>query len=305
MGKNTINTFTPRHIPDLTKGEKIKISYSKIHLFHDCPRQYFYRYLTDLKIKPTIYPGNLIGQVFHNAMEQTVKMKNENKSDQEIIISLKGRFEELYAKKVEENKSDYRVSRELSSKKDTFFKSHDRMMIQIVKFVLSYFFQENVKIVSEQSFDIVWDWDHDVIVTGVLDLQLQYDVNRIVDLKITKDSSTYYFVNWVENIQDLMYEYYSWKTFGVLPASFSYLVFNREEGTLFFKEKKIVGNIEFESYFKYLHDEIQKLKAFILNPDMELVNPSESKCRWCVYSNMCTFKYESENVRKFRKTLKR
>jgi len=231
-------------IPDLSKGEKVYLSYSKLNLFKDCPKQFYFRYLReDIKEKPTVWPGNIAGRVFHKAIETAINMKNDGTSDKLIIAELDGKFQEWYELEVEENKKFYKKSKEIAMN-SKFFQQHDKMMKSVIKFILGYFYHQknNIIIKPEKEYSIEWKWDKDIIVSGIVDLEIHEQIDfeifdyQIFDFKVTKDSTNFYYVEWDKAIQKIMYEYFIWNTHKKFPEAFTYLVFNREDKLLFFKE---------------------------------------------------------------------
>ena len=296
-------------IPDLSKGEKVQLSYSKLSLFQSCPREYYYRYLrADIKEKPTVWPGNLIGQVFHKVVQKTIESRNKGKKDTLIIAETKGKFHELYENEVEKHKDDYKKSKEIAMAKDKFWAKNDKLMLSLAKFILAYFYiDDGAKIIPEEEFNVLWKWDEEILIRGFLDIH-QYNnkikYHRIYDLKVTKDSNNYYFVDWDNAYQKMVYEYFLYSNYETLPELFCYLVLNREEKSLFFKEKRRISEFTVETYFSKLHNELQKVKKYTLNPDLSLANPKEKKCKWCAYNSICDKKYISKYVKAVRKKKK-
>lgn len=62
---------------------------------------------------------------------------------------------------------------------------------------------------------------------------------------------------------------------------------NHEEKTVFFKQRLIDGEINPEEFFQNLTNKIEEVKAFCINPNLTLVNPEETKCRWCGVKDLC------------------
>lgn len=306
MAKNTSKKTIEKpqlKIPDLDNGEKVKLSYSKLNIFQQCPKQYYYRYLRkDITEKPTVWPGNVTGRILHSAMENAINEKNKNVDDKIIIFNIKGKFQEMYEVEVKKCKKDYKTSKEIRSDKDKFFRNNDRLMTSLVKFILSYFYNEdNIKVIPEEEYVVEWKWDPEIKLNGFLDVRLQseeYTTQRIFDLKVTKESENFYFVDWDNMLQKLVYEYFIFMKYGVIPHSFTYLVLNREEKTLFFKEKFRTHDLfNIKEYFSKLHIRLQELKEYTLNPDITLVNPEEVACRWCIYSRYCEDKFQGKYIK--------
>jgi len=284
------------NIRDIREAGKIPLSYSKINLFDSCPRQFFYRYLTDIPLRPTKWPGTFVGQIIHEAVEYTINQMNDGGEPKKILKELKGTFKDKFAEEKKKNKEHYRASRELNSNKEKFYKDGDKGMLKVVSFILEYLFtQPNIIIYPEAEFNIPWKWDDEIMLRGFIDILIKMPdgTNLIYDLKITKDSTTYFYVDWKTSYQKMFYEYFVSQKYGKPPGSFCYIVYNREDRTIFLKEKYADDVKPNKKYFSHLHDRLVGLKEFVKNPDLSLANPNETQCNWCIYKDYCEHKYVS------------
>jgi hypothetical protein len=116
------------------------------------------------------------------------------------------------------------------------------------------------------------------------------DTYKIIDFKTTKDSNKFYFVDWIVDTQSLMYIYYALQLYEKLPESFSYMVFNHEQKTLFFKETFLEKK---KNMFKGLTYQLEDVRDYTLNPNLSLANPAQQKCYWCEYKEECDKKYKT------------
>lgn len=282
------------------KKEKIKISYSKINMFKDCPGKYYFRYLTDLDIKQTIWPGNIFGQALHKTVEDAIIMKNDEVNNKIIIKDITNSFEKHFFKE-----QQYAIEKKLWKKNRYYdeakiLKYGKKLSINTVEFILKYFSEYDIQ--TEQDYNVNWDYDKDIEINGIIDLELKKEPLIIIgDLKTTKDSNNFYFVDWDNNIQKIIYDYIIYKQYKVLPTLFTYIIINTEDRIIFLKDyfNKDINNLK--KYFEILDYYISILKKFTLKPLLEYCTPEEIKCKWCEYNKYCNNKYESLLIKKLRR----
>lgn len=277
------------------KYDKIFISASKINLFYECPRKYFYRYLYEWKeeekIKQVSWPGSGFGDSIHKILEWCSIKLMEGLSQKEIMDLVKGKFKDYYDIWLKKNAKTFMQSKGYSYKK--FVEKGEKYAILITKFYMSYF-TDFTEILPEEEFEIKYDLleGKDVYLKGIIDLvYFSEDDFKIIDFKTTKESTKFYFVDWRIDTQSLIYLYYCLQKYNKFPSSFSYLVLNHMEKTLFFKEQFIE---EKETFFRNLTDQIDTIYDYTKNPDFELSNSSASACKWCEYKGICELKHTVE-----------
>ena len=107
------------------------------------------------------------------------------------------------------------------------------------------------------------DFDDEVQLNGIIDLFLYNDNDiKLFDYKSTKNPVRFYFVEWDDDIQKLMYEFYIYKTYSKMPHSFNYVVLNYNNRTVFLKNYNTVIKEDFnsEQYFRNLSHIISEIK---------------------------------------------
>lgn len=273
--------------------EQLTISASKINLFYDCPRKYFYRYLyiwEEDKIKQVSWPGSGFGEAIHKVLEWTAYELLNKESAKNIFKKLNGKFKEYYDLWLENNEDTFRASKGYSYKK--FIDKGEKYALLITKFFISYF-DNFIDILPEKKFEIKYKLSkYDVNINGIIDLVYFFDNGfKIIDFKTTKESNKFYFINWKIDTQSLMYLYYCLQEYKSLPSSFSYLILNHEDRTLFFKEQLIEKQPE-KKFFKGLTSQINEVCKYTLKPDLELSNSSQKTCMWCEFKEICDLKYK-------------
>jgi len=113
---------------------------------------------------------------------------------------------------------------------------------------------------------------------------------RIIDFKTTQHSENFYFVNWFEDIQSLMYIYMCWKKFGIFPQGFDYLVFNWKENNIFLNSITHAtppADDKMKDFFKGLHQILLEAKIMHRAPKKSYYFPTVEKCRFCDYKSIC------------------
>ncbi len=293
---------------DLKKYKKYDIihtSASKINSYYVCPRQFFFRemYLWEKKPIQNVWPATGLGESVHKVLELSSQSLKNKINEEEVIDNSGVIFKTHYDEWLIKNKQLFKKSR--GYEYDGFIKDGKKYSKLLSSFLVDFssgFFDLN----PEFKFEIEYQYVKDIIFHGVIDLiyWINKDKYRIIDFKTTKDSDKFYFIDWITDTQSLMYIYYCINNYKIIPDFFSYLVFNHNNHTLFFKEYK-VGNIENEKkFFSGLTYQINDIKEFMHNPDMRCANPEPTKCYWCEFNNWCEHKYESDLKKNLKKALK-
>lgn len=263
----------------------VEISASKINLFKECPVKYYFRYLTNIQVKQTIWPGNLFGQTLHHILENTIEAINNNTDFNSILIDSKGKFEEIFFKLREEAGKDWKKSRTYDEPE--FLKKGEKFANILIKFLFKFFPEESGQIISERKFKHPWIFNDDIVINGITDVIIFDKENQfdIVDLKVTSNSEQYYFVHWDWNVQSLIYEYLTNKEYGGYASTFNFIVINHDDKTLFLKKKLIDRPDDLKYYFNYLGNIINIMYEFIHKPDLKMKN--YGNCKWCEYKKYC------------------
>ena len=283
---------------DYKKYDKVTLSASKINLFYECPRKYFFRYLLnwpeDEKIVQTVWPGTGFGLMIHQILEFAIIKKKEKVKDKDIIKEAESSFKPFYDKWLEDNKKDFKKSRGYTYK--AFVAKGEKYSKMLTTFVLNYFTLQgnNADLLPEFKFDIEYEFVEGVTLRGIVDLIyiISDEKYELVDFKTTKDSNKFYFTDWAIDTQSLIYIYYAAKTFDKYPETFDYLVLNHELKTLFFKSFDLKTKHKNDKLFQGLTYQVEEVRDYTRKPDLVLANPERDKCYWCEYRDHCNKKYK-------------
>ena len=273
----------------------VQISNSKLGLFNTCYLQFFFRYLTDFPVKPTVWPATLLGEALHKVVELSIEQMNSStvskidKLKKEIKSNVSS-FKEVYDIMLEEKKHEFKKSRGYDY--NEFVEKGEKYRDLLINFMINYFYDYD-SIQTEREFKTMYTDDIELI--GYIDL-LGFKNNEfsIFDLKITKDSYKYYFMDWDYNFQSLIYEYLSYKDnvckteTPKWASDFSFIIVNHEEKTLFFKQKFLEQPKDVKEYFSNIDKAINNVVNFVRQPKfIDEYKPSAVTCKWCNYKEIC------------------
>lgn len=268
----------------------LKIDASRLNNFIKCPREYFYVYHTDLPDKRTIWPGTVFGKAIHQVVE-TMLLDANNKT---LKPNYKGLFANIYFAMIADAKEKKLWKENRFYDEEEMIKLGDKYANLICQFILNYLITDKtINILAEQRFEVPWEFDERFFAVGLADIILFYENAKanIYDVKTTSFNETYYCMDWDRNIQSKMYEYFLYKTHNIIPDAFGFLVVNKNEKTLFLKNK-IIDKEEFlqiEKYFSYITETARNLDTFIHNREkFKMTDFYEyNKCKWCGYKKIC------------------
>jgi len=248
-----------------------------------------------------VYPGGLFGSACHLALEDSLIMQNDGVQLNIIENEFKESFAKYFKKAKSEirDKDEFKESKEYRLHKKEFEKSGDKAIINIIQFMNKYI-KTFDNIYPEKKYTT--SWNENLNCTGVIDVKIESEGKvYILDLKITGDSTKYWWTNWNTDIQSLMYDFLIYSDHKVVPESFGYLVYDRNLKMLFLKERNIKPNT-LETVTAKLNKFIHKIEDFQINHTEELAIsmaiPEKSQCNWCSYK--CPNKYQEEIVKKAR-----
>lgn len=301
MAKKKIDlSFTEREIV-----KPFKISNSRIALFKTCPLQFYFRYLTSLGDMQTTWPGTLFGLANHEIFEDVIASWNNGESHTDIVKRVKaGLFVEKFWKLREEKKSSWKESR--SYDEESYLKEGVKYSTILTKFFLKFIPPHVELIKSEFEISHPFDGVEDIILNGIVDCAMMHKVEinengddiipyDILDLKTTTDSEKYYFVDWEFETQNTIYEYLCKKEFGRFCDSFSFVVLNREERTLFLKQRLTPAYENEEQFYErlgLLRERIIEVRDFTFQKNKPLLalrrgSVHYERCKWCPYKKHC------------------
>jgi hypothetical protein len=279
----------------------VTISSSKIKLFLECKAKYFFKYLTTLSVKEKVWPGTLFGKTCHSLTEDLIKYINEEQPKGDIIKLLKDQFGDRFKiereKETQENNRQWKTTRGYNE--EEFIRVGNKYSNLLIKFLLQIIPTDLFELHSELELSHPWI-DPNINLKGIIDLIFFYNDPpprySINDLKVTKKSSKYYFVDWDRDIQSLIYEYLTFKEYNFYADNFDFLVMNYEENNIFLKRKIIEINTKNSiDYYNYLNIILQEMKSFIVDPKITLKEKNTmNNCSWCEYGAWCKA-YEKNN----------
>lgn len=273
-----------------------QLSKSKIDLFYDCYWKFFFRYLTNYPVTPTVWPATLFGETIHEILEFVVASMKSQQTSSFILKSIKPMFKDIFDRKLIEKADSFKKSR--AYKYENMIEDGEKYAKLLASFVIGYF-KEFHDLISEVSFEqLVFP---NVKFTGFADLVVfnSADNYSIIDFKTTKDSYKYYVVDWKKDLQSNIYLYLGKNMFSNLYAKrFSYLVMNYEVDQLFLKSNTIKENqLEDIHYLNLLKTYSNPILDFYINfreKKFQTTSANKNKCHWCVYKNICKFNKSKE-----------
>ena len=289
---NNNELFEIYPLPDI-----YQLSKSKIDLFYDCCWKYFFRYLTNYPVTPTVWPATLFGETIHEILEFVVASMKSQQTQSFIIKSIKPMFKEIFDRKLVEKQDNFRKSR--AYKYDIMLEDGEKYAKLLAMFVVGYF-KDFYDIHSEVSFDL--QIFPNIRFTGFADLVVfdSEDSYSIIDFKTTKDSYKYYVIDWKRDLQSNIYLYLGKNMFNNMYAKkFGYLVMNYQDDQLFLKSNKIKENqLEDVHYITLLKNYATPILDFHINfREAKYKNSNcgnHNKCYWCAYKDLCKFKKTKE-----------
>ena len=259
--------------------------------------KYYWKYVAKHEVVETVWPATIIGEAVHlylsnlllatksdwNKIQNSLKNLNLEKLETNYNLqSLPTIFKTMLSEIQTEGKRVFKKSR--GWKEEDFYKNSPKWLWQIVKFI--YKRLDTVDdLLSEHPFQFTVQIPlGEVNVRGVIDL---VENGWIGDFKTVKDSSHYYFIDWTEDTQSIVYLEAYMQLFGKPPKGFSYFVFNENEKTI------IVNNIAYpKDVTEYRSSFLEMMNKFLIghstssNPD--LYNPEKTKCFFCDYKQICS-----------------
>jgi hypothetical protein len=287
----------------------IKFSKSRFELQQTCLGKYWWKYVQATPADETVWPATIIGEVVHLYLENFFNAfivspedwkeirenlhkwnleKLEKKYNLTDIVTLftsqfKDYKKDLVA--INEDGSKRIFKRNRGWKDEEFFKKYPKWLWEIVKFFFRCFETLKQNTASEYEFEIQKQvLDQTVLVRGVIDLITDTD---IIDFKTVKDSSHYYFIDWKNDPQSLVYLFAYKNVFKKPPKSFGYFTFNENERTIIISQVDYPKDVsEYENCFEKL------LEVFVNNhkmsADQTLWNPEKTNCFFCAHKNVCS-----------------
>ncbi len=275
-----------RPIPEI-----YQLSKSKIDLFFDCHWKYFFRYLTNYPVVPTVWPATLFGETIHEILEFVIEQMQQKQKESTILKAISPMFKTIFDRKMDEKQNDFKKSK--NYRYDTTIRDGEKYSKILASFVINYF-KDFHTIISEVAFE--QQVLPNVKFTGFADLIVfdSPETYSIIDFKTTKDSYKFYVIDWNYDLQSNIYLYLSKNMFSNIYAKrFSYLVMNYETNQLFLKSNKTKENLlSDEHYIKLFEAYSNPILEFSVNftaDKFKKINATLEKCYWCAYKDKCKF----------------
>jgi hypothetical protein len=270
----------------------ISISASKIKLaFEDCYGKYYFKYVEKIKTQEVVWPGTLLGEVIHKFIENSIHaIQNKVKlKDFKQDINFEQSFTEKLAEYKKNNKA-FKFSRG-TSKKDFLLKGQKYSEL-FVKFIYGFIENQHGVFYPEHRIEFI-DSDNNRI-SGIIDLLIQLDnLFSVIDFKTTGDWNKWFYVDWKNDIQSLMYLYLVYENKKAFIKSYDYLILDHEQRALFFKNYEYLEH-ELDEKIQYIKRIIAKLVNIHKDPDYKkykkLFRPEQTKCHFCDFKDKCAFK---------------
>ena len=263
------------------------ISYSKINLFKDCKNKFYFNYLSEFSVPKRTWSTAVIGTAMHSTVEYFIgKLPVEN-INKKFASELQEYFMNVYKEQVTEAKKNTQYKRTNGWSEKKYTEVAEKQIPLLCEFINRvYNYPSKDELLSEMDLTIPFEYNDKINVTGKVDLVYIVDDQLVSfgDLKTTKNASNFWYVDWENNFQKMIYEYMLLKEVGSFPKRFEYIVSNYLERVAFTKDcYTIVDN--YDKYFLSLRAIIDEMWEFINNPDF--VQATSNWCHVCEYKEIC------------------
>lgn len=276
--------------------DAITLSASKINLFFTCPLQYYFRYLYLWDNKPIQinWPGAGFGEAMHKILEDVSKQLVDKVSPHKIIVehAANCQWTKYYEKWMKDRIKDKTLRKPKSYNHKRTIEAGEKFAKIMSQFLIDYS-NGFTDLKPESEFTIQYDYIENVLLNGFVDLTLFFnEYSKIFDFKTTKYPEKFFFVNWENDTQSLIYLYNHLKTYKQLPKSFSYLVLSHDNKIIFLKEIILQNDLSTQKeLFELLTEQVKTVVEYTRNPNINIAIPEEEKCMWCDYKQWCTKRY--------------
>lgn len=271
--------------------EIISISASKIKLaFEDCYGKYHYKYVLKKEVSEVVWPGTTLGEIIHKFIENSINAINNNINinDFKKTIMFENIFEE-YLTNYKKNKKLFKWSKD-TSKKEFLIKGQKYSEL-FVKFIYGFIEsekEEGVEFLPEHKIEL---FENNIKVSGIIDLFIKKpDINKVIDFKTTKDWNKWFYVDWFNDIQSLMYLKLIFSKWELFVSSYDYLILDHTKKTIFFKNYEYTQE-DVKEKIELINRVINKLVSMHKQePDKKYFQPEKTKCFFCDFKDFCKLK---------------
>jgi len=279
----------------------IYFSQSRLNLAIGCLGKYYFRYIKEISTPSIIWPATLFGKVNHKVTEdfiaelraggfkKEINKINANKDSAQLRKYFIDSFQKEYQRYFEEvndksnTKEQFRKSRDFNKTND--LKNGSKWSAKVHEFLIKYT-DMNEHSVTEQKVTHFVETENNKLIktTAYMDFIPSPEKHFIYDFKNTKKPEKYYFVDWDNDLQSLIYLFLYYKEFRVFPKRFGYLVFSFQESMILVNDNQTSEDdlpVVKEKYYKAL-SRLEKAHEICVDPALWICSPQ--KCKWCEFN---------------------
>lgn len=292
----------------MTSQDFINFSQSRFSTLIDCSGKYYYQEINkpDIEIVEKTFPRTIMGLITHRIIELAMLDYKTGDFDLKSIIEYVDTYferakKDVYAREFEESKKKFIKTKGYDQKKDEEdTKIWSRHILNFLKKNHLNKIESVDSIYPEKKYECFIDHSsgQKIRLSGIVDLSYTDTANQnhMVDFKTTKDNSTYYFVYFENDIQSVVYYIIGKKAANILYSTFSYLVANNIQKTIFQNviDFEKAGSQNIDIVFNVIINTFYKLHLESFEPSSR--TPEETKCRWCNFSDICEKSLNTKKV---------
>lgn len=275
-----------------TKPDIISISASKIKVaFEDCFGKYYHQHVLKEKTEQVIWPGTSLGEIIHKYIENSINaiQNNITYKDFKQTINFEQTFQE-YLVQYKKDKKLFKYSRDTNKKQ--FVLKGQKYSELFVKFIYGYIAleQQDTKLfIPEHKIEL---FDEAGKKSGIIDLlKISHDdIYKVIDFKTTKDWNKWFYLDWENDIQSMMYFYLIKEKYQTYVKEYDYMILDHDKRALFFKSNTYTQE-EIEKAIEKIKKLINLLLSLHKDPEKELAKklyrPEKTKCYFCDFKDNC------------------
>ena len=149
---------------------QFEFSASRLKLIDDCFGKYAYKYVHKLNIPQLVWPATIRGTILHKILEESVNQKLQGTPDKIILEDVEGKFVKYFdIEKKNTSKGIFTPDR--NYRYDDFVQSGEKAAYIFSRFVINYF-NDITFAFPELSLKFTYDFEPNVLLTGVIDLPI-------------------------------------------------------------------------------------------------------------------------------------
>lgn len=290
----------------------VRLSKSQIQIQNDCLGKFYFQYIKKADVKKHTWSTTIFGEIIHAQIENFLNKYKDDVSFKEVVnkvlskkklsfsktflydhdLGFKNQFETIEKEYIEKN-TVIKFTRKFPEKE--FFNYGDKWSPLVIKFLVKYLridlpFENEKKFEVEVSRKLLGKDFKDkrkIQLVGVYDHLRE---NDIVDFKTTTISEKYYYIDWLNDLQSLMYYFAFYLENKRYPEAFTYIVFNLLDSMFFITQHSYDNSEQSIEKMRSIFSRI--LEKFLINYDMaedkKYWKPEPTKCGFCVYKDICS-----------------